>query len=733
MNEKTTTPNSNFGSLNPAQMEAVDHTEGALLILAGAGTGKTKVLTSRIANILMQGTPPANILAVTFTNKASKEMTHRIDAMTNGASNGMWLGTFHSIAAKILRRHAEIVGLQSNFTIIDYSDQLRLVKRIFTDFAIDEKRWDPKLFISIMNRFKDQGLTPEKVSYSDVGDFAQGRLLDIYKEYQARLKQLNAADFGDLLLHNLTIFAGEASILADYQTRFEYILVDEYQDTNIAQYIWLRLLAQERKNICCVGDDDQSIYGWRGAEVGNILKFEKDFPNAKVVRLERNYRSTSHILAAASGLIANNENRMGKTLWTEGNEGDPIKIIGTWDDEEEARRVADEIESLQQLKQHKLSQIAILVRAGFQTRTFEETFIKHNIAYKVIGGLRFYERLEIRDVIAYLRVIAQNDDDLAFERIINTPKRGIGSTSLQIIRQTGRENNISMYKAINLMLDRDLFKPKMKRVFTDLLSNFARWQKMASQMPVAEFVDLLLKESGYLDMWKLDNSVEAQGRIENIKELVRALEDFENIGEFLEHVSLVSDIDNIDEENMVNIMTLHASKGLEFETVFLPGWEEGVFPHQRSLDEVGQKALEEERRLAYVGITRAKKRAFILYAGNRRIFGRYQSSIASRFIEELPEENIEKLKINNGFNLSSNDIEAVKQKYINTGSSSSSWSGKSQTKSTAKSDAGFSVGQRIFHIKFGYGKIKTVSGDQLEIAFEKAGSKKIIDRYVEAV
>ncbi len=717
--------NSFLENLNPEQLEAVEATEGALLVLAGAGTGKTKVLTSRIANILAKGIFPGQILAVTFTNKAAKEMGNRVADITQNRSQGIWLGTFHSIGSKILRRHAGLVGLESNFTIIDTSDQLRLIKQIYAERGLDEKRWDPKIMLGIISKWKDRAVTSDKMSAADNVDFAGGQANLLYVDYQNRLKSLNAADFGDLLLHNLTIFQNNPDILSEYQRRFQYILVDEYQDTNISQYLWLRLLAQRHKNICCVGDDDQSIYGWRGAEVGNILKFEKDFKGAKTIRLEQNYRSTSHILSAASNLISKNTTRLGKTLWTESSGGEPIKLMAMWDDQEEARTVANEIESLQQVKSHKLSEIAILVRAGFQTRSFEEAFINRSIPYRVIGGLRFYERLEIRDIIAYMRVVTQNNDDLAFERIINTPKRGLGPSTIQNIRQYAQEQGVSMCEAVRLMLEEDLFKPKVGAALAGLIGNFDHWRSLIDEMSTPEAVELIVKESGYFAMWKEDKSLEAQGRVENIKELIRALDDFETIADFLEHVSLVADIDGMDQENMVSIMTIHSAKGLEFETVFLPGWEEGLFPHQKSLDEKGSSGLEEERRLAYVAITRAKERAYILFAANRRIYGQYQSSTPSRFIDDLPVENVEKIDSNNGFNFGKN-IE--KPSY--SGAQKSQNNSRS-ARSTAKSPEGFTVGNRVFHQKFGYGKITAISCDQLDIAFEKAGNKKVIDRYVE--
>jgi DNA helicase-2/ATP-dependent DNA helicase PcrA len=715
-------------NLNINQLEAVKLIDGPLLVLAGAGTGKTKVLTSRIAHILMQGVFPRQILSVTFTNKAAKEMSQRVSAITGNRSEGLWLGTFHSIGAKILRRHAEAVCLKSNFTIIDTSDQLRLLKQIFKDHNIDEKRWDPKNFLHTINQYKDRGLTPEKVTASDIKDFAGGKSLELYKDYQSRLKLLNAADFGDLLLHNLTIFNENPEILSDYHRKFKYILVDEYQDTNICQYLWLRLLAQKNKNICCVGDDDQSIYGWRGAEVGNILRFEKDFSGAKVIRLERNYRSTSHILSAASGLIAKNEDRLGKTLWTEGNEGEPIKLLLTWDDKEEARQVADEIESLQQLKKHSLDQMAILVRAGFQTRSFEECFISRGIPYKVIGGLRFYERQEIKDLISYLRITAQNDDSLALDRIINIPKRGIGDKTLEAIHKISIKYKISKFKAIKLMLIEEQFKPKIAKTLSDLINDFTRWGGLASDMTVAEFAKTIATESGYIAMWKQDGSLEAQGRLDNIKELLHALEEFKTLEEFLEHISLVSDIDTLNQDNMVSIMTLHGAKGLEFDTVFLPGWEEGTFPSQRSLDE--RNGLEEERRLAYVGITRAKKNLYILSAANRRIYGHYQSSIPSRFIGELPQKNIQRINLSNGFN-----FPAPASNFADGAAYSpkpSPYVPVKKNTSSNKSPQGFGVGTKVTHVKFGNGIVLNVSGEQLEIAFEGMGIKKVIDRYVTA-
>jgi len=731
-------------NLNPEQLKAVENTEGPLLVLAGAGTGKTKVLTSRIANILMKGIFPSQILAVTFTNKAAREMAERVEKATGGRSNGIWLGTFHSIAARILRSHSEAVGLKPNFIIIDTSDQLRLLKQIIVERNIDEKKWPAKKLAGIIGSYKDKGLTPDKVGYNDAFDFGGHSTAEIYKTYQARLLALNVADFGDLLLYNLILLQNHADILQNYQRRFKYILVDEYQDTNLCQYLWLRLLAQANKNICCVGDDDQSIYGWRGAEVGNILKFERDFKGASVVRLERNYRSTSNILSAASELIANNQDRLGKTLWTEDNEGEPLKIVAVWDDREEARYVADEIDSLQQTKSHNLSQIAVLVRAGFQTRAFEERFITHSIPYKVIGGLRFYERAEIKDVIAYLRLITQSSDDLAFERIINTPKRGVGDVALKNIRDFGRGNgNLSSLDSARAMLQDGHLKGRIGAAIEQFVGMIDKWKSLPDGITVPELTQQILKESGYLDMLKAEDSLEAEGRIENIKELLRALEEFETLGSFLEHVSLVSDIDSLNQDNMVGIMTMHAAKGLEFETVFLPGWEEGLFPSQRSTDESGTKGLEEERRLAYVGITRAKKRCYILSAANRRVYNQFQNSVPSRFIEELPSNNIEKINMGNGLSFRNEpdiftsqedrseilrDITNRYNKSSDSGSTAPQFSKVRKESTSGK----FTIGSRVFHVKFGYGKVVGISGSQLDVLFEKAGVKKVIESYVEA-
>ncbi len=638
-------------TLNPEQQAAVLAVDGPVLVLAGAGTGKTRVLTSRIAHILATRRAwPGQILAVTFTNKAAREMGERIEKLLHGSrpmetgqqsrSSLNWLGTFHSIAAKILRRHGEALGFSSSFTILDTDDQLRLIKQLLNEHNLDEKQTPPKLILSIIQSWKDQGLPPEKISAVDAGHGSGAKALMLYKTYQSRLKTLNAMDFGDLLLHNLILFTTFPDIHKEITQRFKYILVDEYQDTNVAQYLWLRLLATGHKNICCVGDDDQSIYGWRGAEIGNILRFEKDFPGAQVIRLERNYRSTGNILGAASKLIAQNSSRLGKTLWTEDEEGAKVVVRSLWDGDEEARFVGDEVEARQREKS-RLDEMAVLVRAGFQTRAFEERFLTLGIGYRVIGGLRFYERQEIRDAVAYLRVISQPDDDLAFERIINMPRRGVGTATLETIHSYGRSQDISMTRSIRQLIDAGTLKGKVAATLSALLASFEHWRKLLGTHSIGEVTDIVLEESGYRPMWKLETSPDAQGRLDNLKELVRAMGEFESLTAFLEHVGLVTDMAENINGDMVSIMTLHAAKGLEFNHVFLPGWEEGLFPHQRSLDENGRDGVEEERRLAYVGITRARKTCTISFAGSRRMYNQWQSNIPSRFIGELPKEHIE--------------------------------------------------------------------------------------------
>jgi len=729
--------------LNPEQRAAAETLDGAVLVLAGAGTGKTRVLVSRLAHILAQRRAwPSQILAVTFTNKAAREMLERVNAIIGGGGEGLWLGTFHSICARILRRHAELIGLKPTFTILDTDDQLRLLKQLLSAENIDDKKWPARSLLAIIQRWKDRGLAPDRVTVAEAGEFAGGKALDLYKGYQARLRTLNAVDFGDLLLHCLTLFSTQPEVLAEYQQRFRYMLVDEYQDTNVAQYLWLRLLAQGGGNVCCVGDDDQSIYGWRGAEVGNILRFEKDFSGARVIRLERNYRSTPQILAAASALIANNAGRLGKTLWTEGEAGEKVRVTGIWDGEAEARTIAEEIEACQRAG-IKLDQMAVLVRAGSQTREFEERFISAAIPYRVIGGPRFYERAEIRDVIAYLRVIAEPSDDLAFERIVNVPKRGLGSATVQALHAAGRAVGTAMTVAASNLVATDELRPAARSSLAALIESFSRWRAMADEMAPAELAATVIDESGYSEMWQKDKSPEAPGRLDNLKELVAALEEFDTLGAFLEHVSLVMDTENRSGGEMVSVMTLHAAKGLEFEVVFLPGWEEGLFPHQRAMDESGAAGLEEERRLAYVGLTRAKKRAYVSFAANRRIYNQWMSAIPSRFIDELPPGEVEVIADQGLYGNATPparsessrergapfrrpaaaDIEIPKK--MNARKAGKPGGGAMKT-----SDGGLSRGQRVFHQKFGYGVIRTLDGDKLEILFEKAGAKKVMAGFV---
>jgi DNA helicase-2/ATP-dependent DNA helicase PcrA len=747
--------------LNEAQSEAVNHLEGPLLVLAGAGTGKTRVLVSRLAHILYRRLAwPSQILAVTFTNKAAREMRERVERLVGNAVEGLWLGTFHGICNRILRRHAELVGLKPNFTILDDDDQLRLLKQLIEAEGLDEKQLPPRLLKGQFDRWKDRGLKPGKTPESDSG-FAEGKGPHLYRLYCERLLQLNACDFGDLLLHNLTLFSEHEQILQKYQHQFRYILVDEYQDTNVAQYLWLRLLAQKHKNICCVGDDDQSIYGWRGAEVGNILRFETDFPGAKIVRLERNYRSTPHILGAASGLIAHNESRLGKTLWTDLSEGDKVQVQGVWDGDEEARMVGDEVEALEREKV-SLNQIAILVRAGHQTRAFEERFLTIGVKYRVVGGLRFYERREIRDAIAYFRVLMQPDDDLAFERIVNVPKRGLGESTMQMLHKAARSSGRSLTAMLHDLLQTDEIKPKQRNTLRKLMEDFDRWRKQASELPHTEVAQILLEESGYIQMWQDDKSPEAPGRLENLKELISALSDFENFAGFLDHVALVMDTENTEDAEMVSLMTLHGAKGLEFDYIFLPGWEEELFPSRRSLESNGTAGLEEERRLAYVGLTRARKRAHVSFAANRRIYNQWNSAIPSRFLDELPREHVEQRQqtgvyrgaqgigstgfgslgyIGGGFSESgtrsggyqgTNWDFTPKQKQGSSGTTIEGRSRRIRDEDVTRTsdDAAFSVGDRIFHDKFGYGRIRGIDGDKLTISFEKAGEKRVIARFV---
>ena len=719
--------------LNPEQRAAVEAVDGPLLVLAGAGTGKTRVLTTRFAHILLQGKAwPSQVLAVTFTNKAAREMRERVSAILGQPAEGLWLGTFHALAARMLRRHAEQVGLTSNFTILDADDQNRLLKQVMEAQRIDTKRWPVNGLMAVIQRWKDRGLTPEAVTPAEDSDYAGGRATELYAAYQDRLKALNAADFGDLLLHVVTLLRANPDILADYHRRFRYILVDEYQDTNLVQYYWLRLLAQQHHNICCVGDDDQSIYSWRGAEIENILRFEKDFPGAQIVRLESNYRSTRHILAAASGLIARNTGRLGKTLRSgrADAEGEKVRVVSLWDSEEEARSVGERIEAARR-SGHPLGEIAILVRAGFQTRAFEERLIVLNIPYRIVGGARFYERQEIRDAMAYLRVVAQPADALAFERIVNVPKRGLGDTAMQAMHAIARAESIPLSLAAARALETGALKQaKAREALRELLQGFERWRAQSGVEGHVVMAATLLDESGYAEMWKQDKSPDAPGRLDNLKELVRAMGEFENLAGFLEHVSLVMDNDDAAEGERVSLMTLHAAKGLEFDMVFLPGWEEGVFPSQRSLDEGGEKALEEERRLAYVGITRARRQAIISHAANRRIYGNWQASIPSRFLDELPpgeiirEGGAQREARSHASVFGGGGLYAQRpRRMIEAGA----WEVKERPAATGK----FSLGERVFHQKFGYGRITGIEENRLDIDFEKAGAKRLIDSFVE--
>jgi DNA helicase-2/ATP-dependent DNA helicase PcrA len=797
-----------LAGLNPEQREAVETLEGPVLVLAGAGTGKTRVLTTRIAHILSTGRArPHEILSVTFTNKAAREMKERLGHMLGQAVEGMpWLGTFHSIGGRILRFHAELVQLKSNFTVLDVDDQIRLLKQLLAADNIDDKRWPARMLAGQIDGWKNRGLTPAQVPAGEAAAFGNGRGGKLYAAYQERLKILNAADFGDLLLENIRLFREHPDVLRQYQTRFKYILVDEYQDTNVAQYLWLRLLAQapsqspvipprteganpespgqpllesgsapaahpgmtKLKNICCVGDDDQSIYGWRGAEVDNILRFEHDFPGAKVIRLERNYRSTGHILAAAAHLIAHNEGRLGKTLHTEDVDGEKVTVTGAWDSEEEARAIGEEIEQLQR-HGHALNEIAILVRASFQMREFEDRFVTLGLNYRVIGGPRFYERAEIRDALAYLRVINSPADDLAFERIVNTPKRGLGDATVQLLHDIGRKRRVPLTEAARQVIETDELKPKARGSLRDVIANFDRWRVQRDLVPHTQLAEIVLDESGYTEMWQKDRSADAAGRLENLKELVRSMEEFENLQGFLEHISLVMDRDGGANEDAVSLMTLHSAKGLEFDTVFLPGWEEGLFPHQRALDEQGRAGLEEERRLAHVGITRARKRAKLYFATNRRIHGSWTTTIPSRFLDELPADDVEITESKGGSGWGGaggygtsrfDNIETFGSSYSTPGwqraQASRARGGNRFDETGARYDAGgrggfsrkatviegeliakstgtnseYAIGDRVFHQKFGYGRIAKVDGNKLTIAFDKAGEKKVVDSFV---
>ncbi len=747
--------------LNAEQRQAVETLDGPLLVLAGAGTGKTRVLTTRIAHLLMSKKAfSGQILAVTFTNKAAKEMVHRVEAMIGGSAAGMWLGTFHSIGVRILRRHAEKLGFSSQFSILDMDDQIRLIKQVMEEMKLDVKRWPPKAVAHMISGVKDKGLLPEQCHHLPEAGYVNGRLPDIYAAYQKRMLTISAMDFGDLLLHCLTLFQKYPEVLTEYHHKLRYILVDEYQDTNIAQYLWLRLLAmrtdpqtgKQPHNICCVGDDDQSIYGWRGAEVGNILKFEKDFPEAVTIRLECNYRSTAPILHAASTLIANNEERLGKTLWTPQDGGDLIRVHNLWDDGEEAGFVADQIEQLQR-QQVNLDEVAILVRAGHQTRSFEEKFMRYDIPYRVVGGLRFYERKEIKDMIAYLRVTLQPHDDMALERIINTPKRGIGDSSLDKMIALAHQTESSLYDTMFHAVAEGSIAGKAGGSMAALLKQFEGWRTEAAHLSPPDMMEKLLDESGYLAMLKAEATEEARGRMENLKELVQAMTEFDDLQAFMEHVGLVMDREMQDHQQaMVTLMTLHASKGLEYDYVFLPGWEEGLFPNQRAMDETGKKGLEEERRLAYVGITRARKHLTISHASNRRMYNQWQSCIPSRFLDELPadavqvEEAIQPSPMaRGGFGGSRSghgwgaargmgasrqqlqqSIDDLMQSYGRQNGAAAE-----RPKAPTNQSHEFPAGTKVVHKTFGDGTVLSAEGDKLQICFVKAGIKKLMKDFVE--
>lgn len=720
--------------LNPEQREAVETLDGPLLVLAGAGTGKTRVLTTRFAHLLMTGRAyPGQVLAVTFTNKAAREMRERVAAILGRPAEGLWLGTFHSLCARMLRRHAELVGLSPAFTILDTDDQMRLLKQVMDAAGVDLKRWPAQGLMGAIQRWKDRGLAPEGVTPAEDTEYAAGRARALYAQYQSRLRDLNACDFGDLMLHMVTVLRGNPEVLAEWHRRFRYILVDEYQDTNLVQYLWLRLLAQGHKNICCVGDDDQSIYSWRGAEIENILRFERDFPGAKVVRLESNYRSTRPILAAASHLIAHNSGRLGKTLRTGRNdaEGEKVRVVSLWDSEEEARMVGERIEAARRSGEPPLSEVAILVRAGFQTRAFEERLIAIGVPYRVVGGLRFYERQEIRDAMAYLRVLAQPSDDLAFERIVNVPKRGIGDTALRAMHAMARKESIPLYAAAARLAEGNDLRSKPRQALAELMHGFARWRRALESDGHVLVAATVLDESGYTAMWQQDKSPEAPGRLDNLKELIRALGDYETLGGFLEHVALVMENDENAEGERVSLMTLHAAKGLEFDLVFLPGWEEGLFPSQRSLDEGGEKALEEERRLAYVGLTRARKLAVVSSVSNRRVYGNWTSSIPSRFLDELPPDQVQRegsAAVTRGRMVEIPSVFtgmgglAARRRVIDQGA----WEVRERP---APADAP-EVGDRVFHQKFGYGEVLAVDDNKLDVEFA-TGRKRVLSSFVE--
>ena len=724
-----------LGDLNSEQEKAVRQTEGPVLVLAGAGTGKTKALTARVAYLIKSlNVRSHSILAVTFTNKAANEMKFRIEEHIGNLSEGLkWIGTFHSICVKILRRHAEKVQLNSNFTIINTDDQIRLLRQVIKLEAIDEKKWPPRLLAYIIDQWKNKALTYQNIPEDDLQ--FDGKAKKLYAIYQSRLQTLNAVDFGDLILHVIEILKADNSLLLNYHNLFKYILVDEYQDTNMAQYLLLRLLAQGSKNICCVGDDDQSIYGWRGAEIGNILKFDKDFPGATVIRLEQNYRSTSNILGAASGLIESNQGRLGKTLWTDSNIGDKVKLIKHIDGKDEVSWICDDIHNQVRSENLKFSDIAILFRATWQFRDFEDLLLRRDIPHIIIGGTRFFDRQEIKDAVAYLRIINSDTDSLALERIINVPKRGIGEKSLQQLHNIARENNYSLLDATRHALRSNLLSKKIQENLGRFLDMLEIWRDVgfSSEKNHVDLVEQVLDESGYTDMLQNEQTPEAEGRLENLKELVSSLSDFSDLQSFLDHVSLVMENQIDRNPDKISLMTLHASKGLEFKQVYLPGWEEETFPNKKSLDDNGQIGLEEERRLAYVGITRAKLACTISSAESRYKFGDFNFNLESRFIKELPNQFIQDLTPS-GFQ-SSNAIN--QSSFLEQESSFYRSPGWSRLQSNLTNNPSpffnnsphvtktFSIGDRVFHEKFGYGIISELENDKALVDFEKADRKNI--------
>lgn len=744
--------------LNPEQRQAVECTQGPLLVLSGAGTGKTKVLTTRLAYILSNMlAQPWNCLVVTFTNRAANEMKERVQNLIGDTVNSVWLGTFHRICVKILRAHAELVGLKHNFTILGEDDQKRLIKQILEAEGRDDKKYPPQSFVDSISRLKDKGITVDKA----VSEFRSSILLTVYQKYQTRLLELNCVDFGDILLDTLILLQSNPEVADIYLDKFKYIMVDEYQDTNVTQYLLLRLLSQKHRNICCVGDDDQSIYSWRGAEIENILRFQKDFEDAKVIRLERNYRSTANILNAASSLIAHNTERLGKTLKVAENSpsaryaDDKIRVNNYFSGEEEAKQITSEIEKLHH-NGFNYSDIAVLVRTAAQTREFEEKFINEAIPYQVIGGPKFYERAEIRDILAYLRVLLQPSDDLAFERIINKPSRGIGAKTIEKLRQITHLKQVSMFDAVEYLLaEASGISSKAKNNLIEFINNFKTWRELLVHVQPADLTNQIINDSGYMDMLKNDTSAEAEGRIENLRELINVMSDSDNyptMEEFLEHVSLVMDNDSSMDGNKVMLITLHSAKGLEFDAVFLPGWEESLFPHQRSLDEGGANSLEEERRLAYVAITRAKRKLYISMATSRRIYGEWKNNPPSRFLNEIPSSCLQitnqvsscyngsgsyyggssyqnsASKYGGGYAKKKFSTKPSYQKYVDDDEHKYSYeSVNDEYQSRSKNSY---IGVRVYHDTFGYGKIISVSGQMCVVDFDNYGKKKVMGSYL---